>query len=174
MMSNPEKFLVNLKEFKNCIDEGMVPQVNVEKARKIQISMGDDFTHAGMAKKSGAAAGLCVFIINIIMYYDVVTQVEPKRQALREATETLNNANEKLAEVKALVAALESKLAKLMAEFDKAMSEKEAVMKEAQKCQNKLDMAQRLVNALSANGVIWEQTVANAGEELVVIPGDTL
>merc|ERR1719450_2041552 len=174
MMSNPEKFLVNLKEFKNCIDEGMVPQVNVEKARKIKDGMGDDFTHAGMAKKSGAAAGLCVWIINIIMYYDVVVQVEPKRQALREATETLNNANAKLAQVKALVAELEAKLAKLMSEFDKAMKEKNAVMAEAQKCKTKLDMAQRLVNALSANGVIWEQTVERAGEELVYIPGDTL
>jgi len=174
MMNNPEKFLVNLKEYKLFIDQGQVPPQNVEKARKIKDGMGDDFSKEGMAKKSGAAAGLCVFIINIIMYYDVVVQVEPKKQALREATETLNAANEKKAQVDALVAELEKKLARLMAEFDKAMAEKDAVMKEAQKCQTKLDMAQRLVGALSANGVIWEQTVQNAGEELVYIPGDTL
>jgi len=124
MMSNPEKFLINLKSFKGQIDDGNVPQINVEKARKIQLEMGDDFTKTGMAKKSGAAAGLCEFIINIIMYYDVVIQVEPKRQALREATATLNAANTKLAEVKALVATLEASLAKLMKEFDKAMAEK--------------------------------------------------
>merc|ERR1719253_1712790 len=133
--------------------------------------MGDDFSQAGMAKKSGAAAGLTVWIINIVMYYDVVIQVEPKKQALREATETLEAANKKKAEVDALVADLEAKLAKLMKEFDKAMAEKDAVMKEAQKCQTKLDMAQRLVGALSANGIIWEQTIQNAGAELTVIPG---
>merc|ERR1719253_2552439 len=133
--------------------------------------MGDDFSQAGMAKKSGAAAGLTVWIINIVMYYDVVIQVEPKKQALREATETLEAANKKKAEVDALVAALEAKLAKLMKEYDKAMAEKDAVMKEAQKCQTKLDMAQRLVGALSANGVIWEQTIQNAADELVYIPG---
>mmetsp|Transcript_146756 Transcript_146756/g.471049 ORF Transcript_146756/g.471049 Transcript_146756/m.471049 type:complete len:4209 (+) Transcript_146756:103-12729(+) len=174
MMNNPEKFLENLKAFKNQINEGNVPQVNIERARKIQIAMGEVFSYEGMAKKSGAVAGLCTFIINIIMYYDVVIQVEPKRNALREATETLNNANTKLAFVKKLVAELEAKLAKLMKEFDKAMKEKNEVMAEAQKCQNKLDMAQRLVNALSANGIIWDQTVARAGEELVFIPGDTL
>jgi len=174
MMANPEKFLVSLKAFKGQIDDGNVPQVNVEKARKIQISMGEDFTHAGMSKKSGAAAGLCEFIINIIMYYDVVTQVEPKRQALREATETLTNANTKLASVKALVADLEKSLASLMKEFDKAMKEKNDLMADAEKCKNKLNMAQRLVGALSANGIIWEQTVQNAGEELIYIPGDTL
>merc|ERR1719409_2279606 len=104
MMNNPEKFLVNLKEFKGVIDDSRVPQQNVESARKIQQSMGDDFSQAGMAKKSGAAAGLTVWIINIIMYYDVVVQVEPKKQALREATETLEAANNKKAEVDALVA----------------------------------------------------------------------
>merc|ERR1711985_195496 len=66
------------------------------------------------------------------------------------------------------------KLAVLIAEFDKAMAEKDAVMAEAAKCQNKLDMAQRLVGALSANGVIWEQTVQSAGEQLVLIPGESL
>jgi len=174
MMANPEKFLQNLKGFKGAIDDGQVAQSSVEKARKIQIAMGDDFSQAGMAKKSGAAAGLCVWIINIIMYYDVVVQVEPKRNALREATETLNNANTRLAEVKKLVAELETNLAALMKEFDKAMAEKNALMADAEKCQNKLDMAQRLVGALSANGVIWEQTVQNAAQELVYIPGDTL
>eukprot|EP00931_Biecheleriopsis_adriatica_P017411 TRINITY_DN1250_c0_g1_i8.p1 TRINITY_DN1250_c0_g1~~TRINITY_DN1250_c0_g1_i8.p1 ORF type:complete len:2173 (-),score=601.12 TRINITY_DN1250_c0_g1_i8:164-6553(-) len=174
MMNNPEKFLQNLKGFKSFIDDGKVPATNVEKARKIQISMGDDFSQAGMAKKSGAAAGLTEWIINIIMYYDVVVQVEPKRNALREATETLNNANTRLAEVKALVAELETNLAKLMKEFDKAMAEKNALMADAEKCQNKLNMAQRLVGALAANGVIWEQTVASTGDLLVIVPGDTL
>ncbi|CAE7508163.1 ODA11 [Symbiodinium sp. CCMP2592] len=47
-------------------------------------------------------------------------------------------------------------------------------MAEAERCQNKLDMAQRLVGALSANGVIWEQTVEKTSEELIYIPGDSL
>ena len=46
-------------------------------------------------------------------------------------------------------------MAKLMKEFDAAMAEKAAVMAEAKKCQDKLDMATRLINALSANGVIF-------------------
>ena len=48
------------------------------------------------------------------MYYDVVVQVEPKRNALREATDTLNAANTKLAEVKELVQTLETNLAALI------------------------------------------------------------
>ena len=52
------------------------------------------------------------------MYYDVVVQVEPKRNALREATDTLNAANTKLAEVKELVQTLETNLAALTLGID--------------------------------------------------------
>jgi len=108
------------------------------------------------------------------MYYDVVTQIEPKRAALREATATLEGAETKLAEVNALVKDLEDKLAKLMADFDAAMAEKNAVMAEAEKCQSKLDMAQRLINALGANGVIWEQTITTVSQDLIYVPGEVL
>lgn len=174
MMNNPEMFLNNLKAFKGEIDESRIPQSNIDFAKKAKDSLGDDFSTEVMKKKSSAAAGLCEWILNIIMYYDVVIQVEPKKQALREATETLNAANTKLAEVNALVADLESKLGKLVAAFDKAMKEKDEVMAEAARCQNKLDMAQRLVNALAANGVIWEQTVGTITDDLEVMPGEVL
>ena len=165
----------------NCLQNGQhshnsnpPPNTNVVGAEKIISGMGDDFSRDVFFKKSKAAAGLCEWVVNIVMYYNVVTQVEPKKKALREAMETLNNANEKLKSVKALVADLEEKLAKLMSEFDAAMAEKDAVMQEAQRCQSKLDMAQRLIGALSANGVIWEQTVLTVEDDLEIMPGEVL
>merc|ERR1719359_1282817 len=151
-----------------------VTQQNVDAARGTKDSMGDDFTEEVFRKKSSAAAGLVVWVINIIMYYDVVIQVEPKRNALREATETLKAAEEKLQAAKTLVAELEVKLAALMKEFDSVIKEKDQTVAEAKKCSDKLDMAKRLVAALSANGVIWEQTVQTVGDDLVFIPGDTV
>jgi len=174
MMNDPTRFLMNLKGFKGQIDEGNVPAHNVEEARKLKDSMGSDFNPENMKKKSQAAGGLSEWVINIIKYYDVVVQVEPKKKSLRDATETLKQAEERQAQVRALVQELEEKLAALVADYDKAMAEKEDVMLEAEKCQTKLMMAQRLVGALSANGVIWEQTVEKTGEELVLIPGDSL
>lgn len=41
-------------------------------------------------------------MINIIVYYDIVTTVEPKRIALKEANEQLEAANNKLASVRTL------------------------------------------------------------------------
>lgn len=43
--------------------------------------------------KSRAAAGLCEWAINIVKYYDVVSEVEPKRQELAAANTKLQEAN---------------------------------------------------------------------------------
>jgi dynein heavy chain len=174
IMANPGVFLQNLKSYKGEIDDMKVTQQSVDGARGVKDSMGDDFTEDVFRKKSSAAAGLVVWVINIIMYYDVVVQVEPKRMALKEATDTLNSAQEKLTNAKQLVAELEKKLAGLMSEYDKVMKDKEATVAEAKKCSDKLDMAKRLLNALGANGIIWEQTVSTVADDLTFIPGDSI
>ena len=46
--------------------------------------------------KSGAAAGLCSWVLNIIGYYKVFCTVEPKRIALDQANAELTAAKEKL------------------------------------------------------------------------------
>lgn len=50
--------------------------------------------------KSGAAAGLCSWVINIIKFYDVYCDVEPKRRALAAANAELQAAQDKLAAIK--------------------------------------------------------------------------
>ncbi len=44
-----------------------------------------NFTPDIIVKKSSCAGGLCDWILNITMYYDVVISVEPKKQAVRDA-----------------------------------------------------------------------------------------
>lgn len=46
--------------------------------------------------KSGAAAGLCAWVINIHKFYEVFLVVEPKQRALRMAQEELQGAQDKL------------------------------------------------------------------------------
>jgi dynein heavy chain len=174
MMIEPAKFLQNLKSFKDEIDNLRVPAHNVEEARRIKDSMGEDFCLEKMLKKSQAAGGLVEWIINIIKYYDVIVTIEPKKRSLQEATDTLDQANARHEHVQAEVKELEDMLGKLIADFDRAIGEKNSVQEEAEQCQRKLESAQRLVGALSANGVIWEQSVEKTAEELILIPGDSL
>jgi dynein heavy chain, axonemal len=50
--------------------------------------------------KSAAAAGLCSWVINIVKFFDVYCDVEPKRRALDEANAELLAARQKLTAVK--------------------------------------------------------------------------
>ncbi len=55
-------------------------------------------------KKSKAAGGVCDWIKNITMYYDVFISVEPKKLAVRSAENKLAEANEKKETMDELVA----------------------------------------------------------------------
>lgn len=56
-----------------------------------------------MASKSYAAAGLCSWVLNIVKFYEVYCEVEPKRQALSKANAELAAAQEKLAVIKSKI-----------------------------------------------------------------------
>ena len=71
--------------------------------------------------KSGAAAGICAWTINIIKFYHVFCDVEPKRQALAAANAELAAAEEKLSKIKAKISELDENLAELTASFEKVM-----------------------------------------------------
>lgn len=79
-------------------------------------------------------------------------QVEPKRNELAEANAKLAEANELLASVQARVAELNAQVQELESQFKAANDEKEAAILESEKCQRKLDLANRLINALASEG----------------------
>lgn len=74
----------------------------------------------------------------------------------------------------ALVEKLTNELNILQAEFQKAMDEKNAAEAEAARCANRLNLAQRLVNALGSESVRWSQAIIDLGEQIQVIIGDVL
>ena len=53
-----------------------------------------DFNPEAVRRVSFAAAGLCAWAINIVQYYRVYCEVEPKRLAAEEATEQLRQTEE--------------------------------------------------------------------------------
>lgn len=53
--------------------------------------------------KSFAAAGLCAWVINIVKFYEVFCDVEPKRIALAAANAELKAAQDRLAKIKAKI-----------------------------------------------------------------------
>jgi dynein heavy chain, axonemal len=122
-----------------------------------------EFTPEELANKSSAAKGICDWIINITMYYDVVVSVEPKKKAVAEAEVQLAEAMATKKEYEDLVAELTAKLAVLQAAFDKANADKEEAEATAARCVRRLDLAQRLVSALGAEGERWSQSIITVG-----------
>ena len=83
-MNNPGAFLEQLTNFKQHIDNISVPAINFKQVRPLlQL---EHFNRATIENKSKAAGGLCEWVLNIVLYYDVVSEVEPKRNALRQAS----------------------------------------------------------------------------------------
>lgn len=97
MMAKVDAFLDSLINFnKENIHENCL--------KAIQPYLQDpEFKPELVAAKSYAAAGLCSWVINIVKFYEVYCEVEPKRQALNKANAELASAQEKLSVIKAKI-----------------------------------------------------------------------
>ena len=63
----------------------------------------EEFDPDFIRSKSFAAAGLCAWAVNIVRFYEVFCDVEPKRKALAAANAELAAAQEKLSKIKAKI-----------------------------------------------------------------------
>ena len=66
----------------------------------------EEFNPDLVRSKSFAAAGLCSWAVNIVNFYKVFCNVEPKRKALAKANAELAAAQEKLTKIKAKIKVL--------------------------------------------------------------------
>ncbi|KAM8946996.1 dynein axonemal heavy chain 9 [Pelodytes ibericus] len=127
-----------------------------------------------IASKSQAAAGLCSWVINIVKFYEVFCEVEPKRQALNKANAELAAAEEKLGSIKAKIAHLNENLAKLTAKFEKATADKLKCQQEAEATALTISLANRLVGGLASENVRWAEAVRNFKLQESTLCGDVL
>ena len=124
--------------------------------------------------KSAAAAGLCSWVINIVRFFEVYCDVEPKRRALEEANAELLAAKEKLLSVKEKVKDLEATLKKLTDDYQKAIDEKVRCQKEADDTAKTIQLANRLVGGLASEKIRWSDSVMRFREQAKMLPGDVL
>ncbi|XP_075889814.1 dynein axonemal heavy chain 9 isoform X2 [Nelusetta ayraudi] len=127
-----------------------------------------------VASKSYAAAGLCSWVLNIVKFYQVYCEVEPKRQALSKANAELAAAQEKLAAIKGKIHHLNENLAKLTAQFEKATADKLKCQQEAESTARTISLANRLVGGLASENVRWAEAVENFRKQERTLCGDVL
>ncbi|XP_039265498.2 dynein beta chain, ciliary-like [Styela clava] len=124
--------------------------------------------------KSNAAAGLCAWAINIVRFYEVYCDVEPKRQALAKANADLSAAQDRLTSIKAKIKELDDNLAGLTAQFEKATADKLKCQQEAEATQLTISLANRLVGGLASENVRWAESVNEFKKQDLTLSGDVL
>uniref|UniRef100_K3W732 AAA+ ATPase domain-containing protein n=1 Tax=Globisporangium ultimum (strain ATCC 200006 / CBS 805.95 / DAOM BR144) TaxID=431595 RepID=K3W732_GLOUD len=172
LLGNIPEYIDYLVGFKQVVDEGKVPVVNWKDVREYLEK--EHFNYDTILTKNKAAAGLCSWVVNIVMYYDILITVEPKRQALAAANLELESANKRLHEVTTLVAELQAKLDKLLEEAAAAEKEKEDAINSVEQGNRKMKLAGTLTNDLSSENVRWGINVLQLQKEKDLLVGDVL
>ena len=89
----------------------------------------------------------------MIRYYEVYCDVEPKRNALTEANEQLREAKERLSGIVRKVSRLEATLQDLTSQYEEAVEEKVRCEAAADKTNQIISLANRLVNGLASEKI---------------------
>ncbi|KAL8567586.1 hypothetical protein ACOMHN_054399 [Nucella lapillus] len=168
IMSKIDKFLDELVHYdKDHISDESLKAVHTYTSNK-------DFTPEFIKSKSIAAAGLCSWVINIVIYYKIFCEVKPKRDALEQATSELNAAQDKLGIIKSQVAELQETLAHCQEQFEKATADKLKCQQEADQTSQVISLANRLVGGLASENVRWASSIEQYRKDEKTMAGDVL
>jgi len=168
MMKDIGKFLESLKTF----DATTVEEATVAKLQPILSQ--EFFNTVAMKSASEAAANLCGWVVNIVEYNQIYKTVAPKMASQKKAQEEYDVANAKLKVVENQVAALQRKLKEVTDSLKAATDEKNKVEAEAASCQERLALAERLVNGLADENVRWSKSIENFKEMERTLVGDVM
>ena len=168
-MKDVNRFMESLREFKK--DE--IPPENIRELERKYLN-DPEFNRDSMMSKSRAAAGLCEFVINIVEYHRIYLVVQPKRDALAEATQQLEVAQAKLDSVQKRVGALKRNLEELTTRFEQANAEKMEMEAQAEQTAMTIQLADRLVAGLAGEKVRWGSEVEGLRVAEDTLVGDVL
>ena len=168
MMADVGGFMTKLEKY----DARYMTDQLVEALRILVES--DGFNEADMKMKSGAAANLCAFVVNIYKFNRIYVKVEPLMKRSEDAQATEAAATKLKDEALAKVAVLQANLDALQRAFEEANAKKVAAEAFAKSCSDRLDLANRLVGGLSSENDRWGIEVERLRQTETMLIGDTL
>ncbi|EGD79180.1 outer dynein arm heavy chain beta [Salpingoeca rosetta] len=168
MMGNVTEFLDKLLNY----DKENIPEPNL---KAVYPYLKDpEFDPDFVRGKSLAAAGLCAWARNIVTFYEIFCDVEPKRQALAAANAQLEAAQTKLNKIMDKIKKLDEALHRLQMEFQEATDAKLKCQAEADATNRTISLANRLVGGLASEKERWGEAVQNFKQQGITLPGDVL
>ncbi|OQV20869.1 Dynein beta chain, ciliary [Hypsibius exemplaris] len=168
MMAKVDQFLDQLRNYdKEHIPDSCLKAVDPYLHRP-------EFDPPQVESKSKAAAGLCSWVKNIVNYYRVYCDVEPKRIILAQANTDLSEKLGRLQDVRNRLAKLEADRDKLQAQLNEALAERNKSMKETEITSRIIVLANRLMGGLASENVRWANQIQQFKKNEESLPGDVL
>uniref|UniRef100_A0A803V8V9 Dynein axonemal heavy chain 12 n=1 Tax=Ficedula albicollis TaxID=59894 RepID=A0A803V8V9_FICAL len=133
-----------------------------------------EFDPQVVAKASSAAEGLCKWIKGMEVFHRVSKEIEPKKERLKVAEESLAVTMELLNQKRGELAAVEGRLAALEKTFAEKTEEKARLEFQVDLCAKKLERAEKLIGGLGGEKTRWNQAACDLQEEYDNLTGDTL
>ena len=110
----------------------------------------------------------------MIMYDRIAKMVGPKKEALREAEESLAEAMASLQEKKAMLKEVQDKVADLEAQRDGAQKKNADLQNQHETCSKRLVTAEKLIGGLGGEKSRWTASSSELGEQFNNLTGDVL
>uniref|UniRef100_A0A803VKC7 Dynein axonemal heavy chain 12 n=1 Tax=Ficedula albicollis TaxID=59894 RepID=A0A803VKC7_FICAL len=161
-----------LKDLKAC-SEKPIPEAVMQKIRTEYLT-NPEFDPQVVAKASSAAEGLCKWIKGMEVFHRVSKEIEPKKERLKVAEESLAVTMELLNQKRGELAAVEGRLAALEKTFAEKTEEKARLEFQVDLCAKKLERAEKLIGGLGGEKTRWNQAACDLQEEYDNLTGDTL
>jgi dynein heavy chain len=168
MMNNPKKFIEDIQGF----DGDNIDEWKLEALKPVMAQ--DFFTKEIMMGKSQAAAFLCAWVINIVVYNTIFKKVKPLKDAADLAQSTAEQKQAELAVVIEQVRVINEKVDGLKQQLADAVAAKKKVEDEAQELLDQLGLANRLTNGLADENKRWNVNVVTMKGERTTMIGDAL
>ncbi|NWU76504.1 DYH7 protein, partial [Onychorhynchus coronatus] len=161
-----------LRELKSC-SESPLPEAVMQKIRTEYLT-NPEFDPQLVAKASSAAEGLCKWIKGMEVYHRVSKEIEPKKERLRVAEESLAETMTLLNQKREELAAVEGRLAALEQTFTEKTEEKARLEFQVDLCAKKLERAEKLIGGLGGEKTRWDKAAKDLQEEYDNLTGDVL
>lgn len=162
-------FLNSLREY----DKDNIPPEIINKIRS-EFMVNESFRPAIVAKASGAAKGLCQWVIAMENYEAVNSVVQPKKIKLQSVRELLEKTREMLNEKRRIGEEINRRVQELRDQLEIANSEKQRFENEANICEQKLMRAEKIIRNLSGERTRWTDVVQKLSDYSNYLLGDIL
>ena len=151
-------------------DKDNIPEKIIKKVKPYIVD--EQFQPDTVAKQSSAAKSLCLWCRAMDTYAKVAKVVEPKKQALRQAEESLGQMQAQLAEKQAQLQAVVDKVEALQKQLKDTQDEQASLQEQVTVSEQRLGRAGKLTSALGDEAVRWQETADSISESMVLLVGD--